>query len=112
MVICYLLFLELVENSNEGQNYYAERRSINGKGLTIFSQRRYSYYFSKFLQMNFKKPYISCIKEYLENPKEFIIEKIRVLQKKLRLKFVLFGPFNKKKNMEYNVDFSLFIQIK
>jgi hypothetical protein len=100
MSICYLLFCELLENPNEGQNYYARRRSLNGQGLTINSQRRYTQYFKQFLGENFKKPYISCLKDYRENPSEFVKSKMVVLQKKMILKFMILGPFKSKKNME------------
>ena len=93
----------MIENSIECQNYYAIRRSVNGKGLTISSQRRYAYYFQKFLQDYFKKPYISCLKEYFENPKEFIKEKMGKLTKKLKLSFLFLGPFKMRKNLEFTV---------
>ena len=100
MIICYLIFSELLENSHEAQKYYSARRSSNGHSFTLSSQKRYALYFQKFLEENFRKPYLTSLREYKENPKEFVREKICKLNKKLILKFMTLGPFKSRKNAE------------
>ncbi|KAF7256039.1 hypothetical protein EG68_07348 [Paragonimus skrjabini miyazakii] len=49
MVCACLLHLRLVSNAVDALRFYAEKRTENGKGVTIPSQRRYVHYYERFL---------------------------------------------------------------
>ena len=61
MIVCYLIFSGLCQNSDEALTHYASQRTSNRKGVTIASQIRYIKYFETFLSANYEKPFLRCI---------------------------------------------------
>lgn len=48
MICCLLLFLREFERSDDALHFYAEKRTLNEKGVTIPSQIRYVHYFEQY----------------------------------------------------------------
>lgn len=49
MISCYLLFSQILPNPQDALKFFGVNRTSNGKGVTIPSQKRYVYYFNRFL---------------------------------------------------------------
>lgn len=67
MICAYLLFSG-VESAQQAMEMYARRRTYNGKGVTIPSQKRYIHYFEAYLKMKLKPPYLESIATILNDP--------------------------------------------
>ena len=113
MIICYLIFSGLCNNSTEAIEYYAKMRTINKKGVTIPSQIRYIHYFETFLAVNFSKPYYRLIPQIMHyNITSRVANTLRnyinddtyfFSENKFILKHLRLGPFNKKRDYIVNV---------
>ena len=66
MIVCYLIFTGLCKNTDEALAFYAKQRTLNNKGVTIASQKRYIKYFETFLVSNYEKPYLKCIPKMIK----------------------------------------------
>ena len=66
MIVCYLIFSGLCKTSDEALVHYANQRTLNNKGVTIASQKRYIRYFETFLSSNYEKPFMKCIPKILK----------------------------------------------
>lgn len=55
IIACYLVYSSLCPNSFSACDYYAQRRTLNGKGVTIPSQLHYIHYFSDYCLMRRRK---------------------------------------------------------
>ena len=114
MIVCYLIFSGLCQNSDEALAHYARQRTLNNKGVTIPSQIRYIKYFETFLNANFEKPFLKCIpkiikKELNKGYPNLIMNYNTDMSyfttiNDFKLKRVLIGPFNQEMNLTY--DFS------
>ena len=56
-IAIYMLYSKLFNNATDSLKHYAEERTLNKKGVTIPSQKRYVYYLDKFLSNNNKTPF-------------------------------------------------------
>lgn len=61
MIVCYLIFAELCQTSDEALKHYSRMRTHNNKGVTIPSQIRFIKYFEAFLHLNYNKPFVKMI---------------------------------------------------
>ena len=61
MIVCYLIFSGLCQDTEEALAHYAKQRTLNNKGVTIPSQIRYIKYFESFLSANYERPFRKCI---------------------------------------------------
>lgn len=50
IICCYLMFAGTCSNSDEALHYYGVKRTIDGKGVTIASQKRYIRYYERVLK--------------------------------------------------------------
>ena len=66
MIVCYLIFSGLCENTDEALAHYAKQRTLNNKGVTIPSQIRYIKYFETFLSANYERPFLKCIPKIIK----------------------------------------------
>ena len=66
MIVCYLIFSGICENSVEDLIHYAKQRAFNNKDATIASQKRYLKYFETFLNANFERPFMKCIPKIIK----------------------------------------------
>ena len=114
MIVCYLIFSGLCQNSDEALAHYARQRTLNNKGVTIPSQIRYIKYFETFLNANFEKPFLKCIPKIIKTElnkgyPNLIMNYNTDMSyfttiNDFKLKRVLIGPFNEEMNLTY--DFS------
>jgi phosphatidylinositol-3,4,5-trisphosphate 3-phosphatase/dual-specificity protein phosphatase PTEN len=114
MIVCYLIFSGLCENSDEALIHYAKQRTLNNKGVTIASQKRYIKYFETFLNANFERPFIKCIPKIIkfELNKGYTNMLLNyntdmsyfTTLNSFKLKKCLIGPFTEEIDIEY--DFS------
>ena len=114
MIVCYLIFSGLCENTDEALAHYAKQRTLNNKGVTIPSQIRYIKYFETFLSANYERPFLKCI------PKIIKIDLNKGFSNMImnyntdmsyfttinsfKLKNILIGPFSE--DMAFQYDFS------
>ena len=114
MIVCYLIFSGLCENTDEALAHYAKQRTLNNKGVTIPSQIRYIKYFETFLSANYERPFLKCI------PKIIKIDLNKGFSNMImnyntdmsyfttinsfKLKNILIGPFSE--DMVFQYDFS------
>lgn len=68
-ISCYLLFMELVQDTYQAIKLFNSRRTKDGKGMGVASQKRYVHYFEKFLKSNFERPFVQALGPYLKDPK-------------------------------------------
>lgn len=52
MISCYLIYSKMVKDDTEALEFYGQKRTTDGKGVTIPSQRRYVNYFSQLRNEN------------------------------------------------------------
>ena len=114
MIVCYLIFSGLCQNTEEALAHYAKQRTLNNKGVTIPSQIRYIKYFETFLSANYERPFLKCIpkiiKYDLNKGYTNIIMNYNTDMSyfttinSFKLKSCLIGPFSEEMNLEY--DFS------
>lgn len=50
MIACYLLYSGVCETADDALDMFAEKRTADGKGVTIASQRRYVHYFERYVR--------------------------------------------------------------
>ena len=114
MIVCYLIFSELCQTTDEALAHYASQRTLNNKGVTIPSQIRYIKYFETFLSANFERPFMRCIPKIIKNELNKGYENMIVNYNtdmsyfttinSFKLKSCLIGPFSEEMNLRY--DFS------
>ena len=114
MIVCYLLFSELFQTSEEALKHYANQRTINNKGVTIASQKKYIKYFEAYLSANFERPFMKCIpkiiKYELDKGYKNILMNYNIDMSYFtsingfKLKKCIIGPFSEEVDFEY--DFS------
>ena len=66
MIVCYLFFTGLCQTVEDALRHYSKQRTLNNKGVTISSQKRYIKYFESYLCANYEKPYIKCIPKIIK----------------------------------------------
>jgi len=72
MISCYLLHSKECKTSEEALKLFAERRTNDGKGVTIASQKRYIRYYEKIL-----KEYVWVDKAFSFTKKKVLVESIK-----------------------------------
>ena len=112
MIVCYLIFSGLCQNSDEALSHYAKQRTLNNKGVTIPSQIRYIKYFETFLNANFEKPFLKCIPKLIRSELDKGYTNIIMNYNTdmsyfttingFKLKKCLIGPFTQEMNLTYN----------
>lgn len=106
MVCSYLLFSGIAKNSSIAFKEYGLRRSINNKGLTVASQKRYVHHFETYLNCNFQTPYFKLIpkirQDYLTPPNGNLLTNVFGNKdyynhtNSFKITKIKLGPFNKK----------------
>jgi len=91
MICSLLIFLGLCRNTAEAVKFYGQRRTMDGKGITIQSQLRYVEYFETFLSNYREAPYYKLAEDFVKNPK--LSKEIFKSMPALELKCVDIGPF-------------------
>ena len=114
MIVCYLIFSELCQTTDEALAHYASQRTLNNKGVTIPSQIRYIKYFETYLSANFERPFMRCIPKIIKSELNKGYENMIVNYNTdmsyfttingFKLKSCLIGPFTEEMNLQY--DFS------
>ena len=114
MIVCYLIFSELCQTTDEALTHYASQRTLNNKGVTIPSQIRYIKYFETYLSANFERPFMRCIPKIIKTDLNKGYENMIVNYNtdmsyfttinSFKLKSCLIGPFSEEMNLQY--DFS------
>ena len=114
MIVCYLIFSELCETTDEALAHYASQRTLNNKGVTIPSQIRYIKYFETYLSTNYERPFMRCIPKIIKfdlnrGYTNMIFNyntdmKYFTTINNFKLKSCLIGPFTEEMNLQY--DFS------
>eukprot|EP00347_Sterkiella_histriomuscorum_P014418 403360940 len=90
-ISAYLIFMEACTDGYDGVEFFNSRRTKDGKGLGVASQKRYLHYFNQFLKQNFKSPYRQLIVPFLQNPKAF--DHLFLPKSRLKLMSLCIGPF-------------------
>lgn len=115
MIVCYLIFSELLPNADEALKHFAYMRTHNNKGITIPSQIRYVKYFEMYLILNYKKPYVKMIPRIIKTQfsnslnsnnmiGNFLRDKSYFLSPNLfRIKEIKIGPFKDKTKLGINI---------
>ena len=101
LISAYLLFMGACKTPKEAMQFYARRRTFDGKvsnhltnqnqGLTIPSQKRYLKFFDRFLRENVKPPYLNRMAPFVRD-----IDKIREIFRStasIKLLSLCLGPF-------------------
>lgn len=83
--------MEAVSDAYESVEMFNIRRTKDGKGLGVPSQKRYLHYFERFLKSTFKPPYRQLLFPYIKNPKCF--DHLFKPKNKLKLMSICVGPF-------------------
>jgi hypothetical protein len=114
MIVCYLIFSGLCQNTDEALAHYAKQRTLNNKGVTIPSQIRYIKYFETFLSANYERPFLKCIPKIIKfdlnkGYSNMIMNYNTDMSyfttiNSFKLKRCLIGPFSEEMNLQY--DFS------
>lgn len=92
MICAYLVFTQGF-NDEEAMKEYGIRRTYNGKGVTIKSQRRYITYFYRFLKENLGDVFIKKLPAILKS--NHGLQKLKgKLDRKVALVQVNIGPFD------------------
>ena len=114
MIVCYLIFSELCQTTDEALAHYASQRTLNNKGVTIPSQIRYIKYFETYLSANFERPFMRCIPKIIKYElnrgyTNMIVNYNTDMSyfttiNSFKLKSCLIGPFAQEMNLQY--DFS------
>uniref|UniRef100_A0A0M3IX58 Uncharacterized protein n=1 Tax=Ascaris lumbricoides TaxID=6252 RepID=A0A0M3IX58_ASCLU len=70
MICAYLVYINFYLSPRQNMDYYSIVRTVNNKGVTIPSQRRYVYYFSHLRKRNLNYMPLRCelIGVYFEKP--------------------------------------------
>uniref|UniRef100_A0A8R1HNR5 Phosphatidylinositol-3,4,5-trisphosphate 3-phosphatase n=1 Tax=Caenorhabditis japonica TaxID=281687 RepID=A0A8R1HNR5_CAEJA len=70
MICALLIYIHFYENPRQVLDYYSIVRTINNKGVTIPSQRRYIYYYHKLREkeLNYFPLRMQLVGVYIENP--------------------------------------------
>ncbi|VVC41187.1 Hypothetical protein CINCED_3A007570 [Cinara cedri] len=69
MISCYLIHTKQYSSAEEALNYYGQQRTLDEKGVTIPSQRRYVDYYALLVKYNLNyKPVVLTIKEIKLDP--------------------------------------------
>ena len=114
MIVCYLIFSELCQTTDEALAHYASQRTLNNKGVTIPSQIRYIKYFETYLSANYERPFMRCIPKIIKfdlnrGYSNMIVNYNTDMSyfttiNGFKLKSCLIGPFTEEMNLQY--DFS------
>jgi phosphatidylinositol-3,4,5-trisphosphate 3-phosphatase and dual-specificity protein phosphatase PTEN len=56
-IAAYMLYAQMFKSATQSLTHYAETRTLNKKGVTIPSQKRYVYYLDTFVSNNSKTPF-------------------------------------------------------
>lgn len=92
MICAYLVFTQGFDDQ-ESMRVYGLRRTYNGKGLTIKSQRRYVSYFYKFLKENLGDVFIKKLPTILKSSKG--LQKLKnKLARKICFVELIIGPIS------------------
>ena len=112
MIVCYLIFSGLCENTEQALEHYAKQRTKNNRGVTIASQIRYIKYFETFLSANLERPFMKFIPrlvkyELNKGYKNMIVNynvdmSYFTTRNSFKLKHVLIGPFDQEMQLSYN----------
>ena len=96
-----MLLIKAVNNVEEAEQMFNIRRTTDGLGLTIPSQRRYVRYFDDLLRAHYKTDYLKFIADYFDNEVDTIN---RIIPKTtLALKLIRVGPMKGKMSIQCNV---------
>ncbi|CDW87941.1 phosphatidylinositol-trisphosphate 3-phosphatase and dual-specificity protein phosphatase pten-like [Stylonychia lemnae] len=90
-ISAYLIFMEACTDGYDAVDFFNSRRTKDGKGLGVASQKRYLHYFDRFLKQNFKSPYKQLIVPYLQNPEAF--NHLFLPKTRIKLMTICIGPF-------------------
>ena len=114
MIVCYLIFSELCQTTDEALAHYASQRTLNNKGVTIPSQIRYIKYFETYLSANYERPFMRCIPKIIKYDlnrgySNMIVNYNTDMSyfttiNSFKLKTCVIGPFAEEMNLQY--DFS------
>jgi len=74
MIACYLLYCREFRRAEEALKFFGEKRTMNGRGVTIPSQQRYVHYFERVLrrQVNMKERAVYLIQSIKMNKCTFL----------------------------------------
>ena len=92
MICAYLVFAQAFDDI-EAMRIYGRRRTHNGKGITINSQRRYITYFYKFLQHNLGNNFVQKLPSLVKSQNTLAKLK-KKLSKKVALTAINIGPLD------------------
>lgn len=72
VICCYLLFSGISSSAEEAMDLYGVKRTVDGDGLTLQSQRRYVHYFEHFLRLSHCRCYTDCVLSYSPTERRII----------------------------------------